>query len=264
MITERINIDVRPGGVPVVIHVTQYEAGLRQFIFTPYTSNGELTVVAGSATLEGTKPDGYAFQQACQMIDGVITYTLQEQLCAVEGRVWSRLVIRDTDGGMIGYTAIVWVVGRAGVADDAVMSDSDISALRQFLDEFGTIDAYREALKQAVSEVQAQSTQLAAEVDARTNADAVLAARMDTFASLPDGSVSTTADAELVDIRVKANSGTASTAGDAVRQQVAGIVNDLKNGEVQTFGSAIRGFYPTASGFQLQGRRSPQCSRSKI
>ena len=153
MITERINIDVRPGGVPVVIHVTQYEAGLRQFIFTPYASDGELTVVAGSATLEGTKPDGYAFQQACEMVDGVITYTLQEQLCAVEGRVWSRLVIRDTDSGMIGYTAIVWVVGCAGVKDDAVMSDSDISALRQFLDEFGTIDAYRGALNGALAAV---------------------------------------------------------------------------------------------------------------
>lgn len=153
MITERINIDVRPGGIPIVIHVTQYEVGLRQFIFTPYTSNGTQTVVAGSATLEGTKPDGYAFQQACEMVDGVITYTLQEQLCAVEGRVWSRLVIRDTDGGMIGYTAIVWVVGRAGVKDDAVMSDSDISALRQFLDEFGTIDAYRGALNGALAAV---------------------------------------------------------------------------------------------------------------
>lgn len=153
MVTENINIDVRPGGIPIVIHVTQYEVGLRQFIFTPYTSNGTQTVVAGSATLEGTKPDGYAFQQACEMVDGVITYTLQEQLCAVEGRVWSRLVIRDTDGGMIGYTAIVWVVGRAGVADDAVMSDSDISALRQFLDEFGTIDAYRGALNGALAAV---------------------------------------------------------------------------------------------------------------
>lgn len=153
MVTENINIDVRPGGIPIVIHVTQYEVGLRQFIFTPYTSNGTQTVVAGSATLEGTKPDGYAFQQACEMVDGVITYTLQEQLCAVEGRVWSRLVIRDTDGGMIGYTAIVWVVGRAGVADDAVMSDSDISALRQFLDEFGGIDAYRGALNGALAAV---------------------------------------------------------------------------------------------------------------
>lgn len=235
MITERINIDVRPGGVPVVIHVTQYEAGLRQFIFTPYASNGELTVVAGSATLEGTKPDGYAFQQACQMIDGVITYTLQEQLCAVEGRVWSRLVVRDANGGMIGYTAIVWVVGRAGVADDAVMSDSDISALQQFLDQFGEIDAYRGALDQALASI-------AAESGARIAQDAVLSARMDSFARLPDGGLSTAADAELVDIRVMTNGATAATAGDAVREQVSGlesitnrlISNNLAGNEVNT------------------------------
>lgn len=212
MVTENISIDVRPGGVPVVIHVTQYEVGLRKFVFTPYTSNGTQTVVAGSATLEGTKPDGYAFQQACQMIDGVITYTLQEQLCAVEGRVWSRLVVRDADGGMIGYTAIVWVVGRAGVADDAVMSDSDISALQQFLDQFGEIDAYRGALDQAVEATMEQA-----------NLITVLTARMDSFARLPDGSLSTAADAELADVRVMAGGQTAPTAGDAVRLQVAGL-----------------------------------------
>lgn len=221
MITERINIDVRPGGVPVVIHVTQYEAGLREFVFTPYTSAGELTVVAGSATLEGTKPDGYAFQQACEMVDGVVTYTLQEQLCAAPGRVWSRLVIRDTDGNMIGYTAIVWVVGCAGVKDDAVMSDSDISALRQFLDEFGTIDAYRGALEE--------------EAWARSEEDATLNARIDSFEALTDGS--TTGDAELQDIRVEVGGITATSAGTAVRQQITDRLNDVKN--LSSFGEFI-------------------------
>ena len=218
MITERINIDVRPGGVPVVIHVTQYEAGLRQFIFTPYASDGELTIVAGSATLEGTKPDGHAFQQACSMTNSIVTYVLQEQLCAVEGRVWSRLVIRDENGGMIGYTAIVWVVGCAGVKDGAIMSDSDISALQQFLDQFGDINVYRDALNNAVAEIHTETAN-------RIAADATMSARMDQFTQLPDGSLSTAADAELVDIRVMVDGKTAATAGDAVRTQVGNLTS---------------------------------------
>ena len=53
----------------------------------------------------------------------------------------------------------------------------------------------------------------------------VLKSRMDTFASLPNGS--TTGDAELTDIRVGYNSIVYPSAGDAVREQVGELNGDL-------------------------------------
>lgn len=75
------------------------------------------------------------------------------------------------------------------------------------------------------SQISSVNSALNTEVSDRKNADNALTARMDTFTSLANGS--TTGDAELADIRVKADGTTASNAGTAVREQIKEVNSNI-------------------------------------
>ena len=136
MYVNTYNLDMVPGKHPLFIHITQYEKGLREFTFIPYTSTGTMSYISGAlVTLEATKPDGNALVHNCTYNqNGSITYTLQEQLAAKVGKVWSKLVIKK-NGNVIATAAIVWVVDPTGVQDSSIISDSDLSGLAGFEQE---------------------------------------------------------------------------------------------------------------------------------
>ena len=84
----------------------------------------------------------------------------------------------------------------------------------------------KEGLTYFWSKLKTRFDSLSSATNTNTSEIAVQKARIDSIATLPSGS--TTADAELIDIRVKADGTTAETAGNAVREQVSDL-NDLIN-----------------------------------
>ena len=91
---------------------------------------------------------------------------------------------------------------------DTMASDGSLSALIQPL-----FDEYKSTIDNTVNK--------------QNNDINVLKSRMDTFTSLQNGS--TTGDAELIDIRVKADGMSATSAGNAVREQVNELKGDLSD-----------------------------------
>lgn len=69
------------------------------------------------------------------------------------------------------------------------------------------------------------NSNLNSEISRAKEADETLKSRIDNITSLPEGS--TTGDAELQDIRVKADGTIATSAGNAVREQVSDLKSDL-------------------------------------
>ena len=75
------------------------------------------------------------------------------------------------------------------------------------------------------SSLSSKVTQNTNDISELKTADNVLSSRIDAFASLTEGS--TTGDAELLDIRVKADGTTATSAGNAVREQFNELKSDV-------------------------------------
>lgn len=144
MNVQRIKLNIIPGGVLPVVHVSQYDHNAGGLVFDIY-NGGELYELpeGTTASIEGTKPDEYGFLYPAADVSGhSVTIDVMEQMTVVPGKVICELRLAHQQDN-VGTINFILAVEPAGLSDDTEVSETDIPLLRE------AIEAGQQALQSA-------------------------------------------------------------------------------------------------------------------
>lgn len=122
---QKIVLDVTPGGIIPVVHVSQHDVN-RCIVLRLFDGNNYASLPNGAAaSIEGTKPSKKAFQYDATIQDGhdVVVYT-QHQMTIEEGTVECKIKITGNGGIIIGTSLFFMEVEQAGIIDSADVSET--------------------------------------------------------------------------------------------------------------------------------------------
>lgn len=149
---ESYYLQLVPGGVPLVLHASQYDSA-RDYQFTPMYGSSRYGYQSGAkAYVEATKPDKTIVQEeATYNTDGTIYYKPSEVLYQAAGDVRMKVVIVDKNNQTLASATVTLAVDLAGITTYAQISKSDLSLLHETSTKLSTIDA-------SVTEAQTQAS----------------------------------------------------------------------------------------------------------
>ncbi len=180
--TENHTLQLIPGGVPLVLHLSQYDTD-REYIFTLYYGSSAYAKQSGaSAVIEATKPDGTVVVDSITYnSDGTLQLTVKESMTQVAGDVRSKIIIQDSSGNRLASANVVFAVDRAGIDTYARVSESDLEVLHDAEKKLISLDekvtaAANSAAAAGASETNARNSQEAAGKSAETASGAATAA----------------------------------------------------------------------------------------
>lgn len=187
----------KPNYVP--IYTVQYDYNSRFYEITILNNSQPLDLTGIRVIVAGKKPDGKEVFNSCKVLDakkGLIQLELTEQMNAVNGASEYALELFSADG-MLSSQPFELIVTRSTISK-SVESSKELGALKDALNEVQDID-------NRFAQTNAQLSESKNELNSRINS----------IIALPDGS--TTADAELIDIRVDTEGNIGKSAGETVR-----------------------------------------------
>ena len=187
MITVQTELDVSPGGIAPVIHVSQYDTGSRTLIFNLISGAGDLILPGGvKAEIRGTKPDGNGFSYECSITGKIVTADVTEQMTAAAGKAICELVLYTGEPAREGAVAspdftqlatanFILFIERAALDKDTLKSGSEIRQLITVIDRTDellaaaeTMDDAKESIREMTETTRTEMSELAQRVE--TNA----------------------------------------------------------------------------------------------
>ena len=157
MIEQAYDLNLIPGGVPIIVNVSQADAGTRTLKFNVFNRNELYTIPSDvKAEVVGTKQDHHCFVNECSMSGSVVSVEVTGQMSAVQGDVTCKIrFIKDGTSNVLGSAIFILRVDTAALPEDADLSASDIPMIEEVL-------AIAPELKKAVIDVRTNAQNAAA------------------------------------------------------------------------------------------------------
>lgn len=218
LVNSKYYLNIRSGYMaPVTLHCSYGDSG-ETVTFYIFDGGDELDLTGAVVSVHGTRRDGANFGPfSCTVDSNSVSFELQSTMTAVEGGGIAEFTITK-NSSTIG-TCNFGIMVEDAVFPNGVAYDSDPSVYQDIL-------AYiQEMTATSTYELRTSFTSaLAAEASARASADATNASNINTQKGRIDNLITAgVEDGELIDIRTKYDGTTATSAGNAVREQFATV-----------------------------------------
>lgn len=139
MVIHHHKIDMIPGGVPTVVHVSQYDEDFR-IEFQLYWSGGHARSYNSTPTAKvyGTKLDGNGYSADCTVTGGsplVVIVEGDEQMTAIAGKNIFELALFDPNSGRKTHSSnFILQVEPAALDGNTIVSESVVDEIDKFLE----------------------------------------------------------------------------------------------------------------------------------
>lgn len=121
LVTTDFNINITPGAMPQVVHVSEYDIGRSYTVGLIGENNDTFTIPTGTtATIEGTLNGVVGFSVPATISNNKVAFTLTESMTAYAGKAWCKIKLTLNDEP-IQTCAFILAVDRAGVESETVI-----------------------------------------------------------------------------------------------------------------------------------------------